>query len=139
MQDIYRSESPTNDDNMGSQTYDDQSLVQAEGIPSPEQNRDAKAAEAAGNDEVTEDFQEAKAMVGKPEDELKFRKLLKERLKVTKIPKLKFEDDNGVITNFNDLYEFKNYLGTGSFGFVVSAIDKESMEMMALKIVDAAS
>jgi hypothetical protein len=65
-------------------------------------------------------------MVGKPEDELKFRKLLKERLKVTKIPKLKFEDDNGDITNFNDLYEFKNFLGTGSFGFVVSAIDKES-------------
>jgi hypothetical protein len=65
-------------------------------------------------------------MVGKHEDELKFRKLLKERLKVTKIPKLKFEDDNGVITNFNDLYEFKNFLGTGSFGFVVSAIDKES-------------
>jgi hypothetical protein len=78
-------------------------------------------------------------MVGKPEDELKFRKLLKERLKVTKIPNLKFEDENGFITNFNDLYEFKNFLGIGSFGFVVSAIDKESLEMMALKIVDAAS
>jgi len=36
-------------------------------------------------------------MVGKPLEELKFRKLIKEKLKVTKIPKLMLEDNSGEV------------------------------------------
>jgi len=78
---------------------------------------------------------EAKAMVGKAQEEINFRKILKEKLKVTKIPRLRLEDkDSGEIFSFNDFYEFKKFLGGGSFGYVVSALDKESGEMMALKV-----
>ena len=73
-------------------------------------------------------------MVGKPAEELKFRKLIKEKLKVTKIPKLVLEDDSGEVQSFNDLYEFKSFLGTGGFGFVVSAIDRASGDMLAVKV-----
>ena len=45
---------------------------------------------------------EAKAMVGKGQDEINFRKILKEKLKVTKIPRLKLEDkDSGEVHSFN--------------------------------------
>ncbi len=47
------------------------------------------------------------------------RKLIKEKLRVTKIPKLKLEDDVGNRMSFNDLYEYQNFLGAGGFGFVV--------------------
>jgi len=41
-------------------------------------------------------------MVGKGQDEINFRKLLKEKLKVTKIPRLKLEDkDSGEVHSFN--------------------------------------
>jgi len=49
-----------------------------------------------------ERMHEAKAMVGKGQDEIIFRKLLKEKLKVTKIPRLKLEDkDSGEVYSFN--------------------------------------
>jgi serine/threonine protein kinase len=90
-----------------------------------------------------EDSQEAKAMVGKNDDELKFRKLIKEKLKVTKIPKLQLKENSGLagekIYNFSEFYKFNNFLGAGSFGFVVAAEDLESGEMMAVKIVDVQS
>ena len=67
--------------------------------------------------------------------ELKFRKLIKAKLRVTKIPKIKLEDtDTNELKTFGDYYEFNSFLGAGGFGFVVSAIDKETKEMMALKV-----
>lgn len=35
---------------------------------------------------------------------------------------------------FSDLYDFKGFLGTGSFGFVVKAQDKQTMETIAIKV-----
>jgi hypothetical protein len=52
-------------------------------------------------------------------DDIKMRKLIKEKLKVTKIPRLKLADDVGNTTNFNELYEYQSFLGAGGFGFVV--------------------
>ena len=60
-------------------------------------------------------------MVGKPEEELKFRYLLKEKLQVTNVPDLKLITQSGEKHRFGDYYEFHKFLGTGSFGFVVSA------------------
>ena len=70
--------------------------------------------------QVSAHYLEAKAMVGKGQDEINFRKLLKEKLKVTKIPRLKLEDkDSGEMYYFSQFYEFEKFLGAGSFGFVV--------------------
>jgi hypothetical protein len=81
------------------------------------------------------DSQEAKVIVGKPAAELKYRKQIKEKLKVTKIPDLMLEEiETGETHNFNKLYKFISFLGTGSFGFVVQAVDRDSGEMMALKV-----
>ena len=62
---------------------------------------------------------------------------MKEMLKVTKIPNLMLEEANGDRFPFSRIFKFQNYLGTGSFGFVVSAIEKATGEVLALKIVDA--
>ena len=68
------------------------------------------------------DSQEAKQIVGKPKEQLKFRNALKEKLKVTKIPNLVLKQADGEDISFNKIYKFLNFLGTGTFGFVVSAI-----------------
>jgi serine/threonine protein kinase len=62
---------------------------------------------------------------------------LKEKLKATNIPNLQLEDENEEITYFKDLYDFKTFLGTGTFGFVVAAIDKANGEQLAIKIVES--
>jgi serine/threonine protein kinase len=60
---------------------------------------------------------------------------LKEKLKVTKVPEMKLKDvETEVTLKFDDLYKFIGFLGTGSFGFVVQAVDRKSGEMMALKV-----
>lgn len=51
------------------------------------------------------------------------------------MPDLKLKDpDTGETRKFNDLYNFVSFLGTGSFGFVVQAMDRDTGEMMALKV-----
>ena len=62
---------------------------------------------------------------------------MKEMLKVTKIPNLVLEEHNGDRYSFSRIFKFQNFLGTGTFGFVVSAIEKATGEELALKIVDA--
>ena len=64
-------------------------------------------------------------MVGKPE-EMRLRKLMRQKLQTTSIPDLEFEDAEGIFIKFYELYDYHKFLGAGSFGFVVSAIDKET-------------
>jgi hypothetical protein len=47
---------------------------------------------------------------------------------------LEFEDIHGTITLFEDYYDYIKPLGCGSFGFVVSAMDRASGEQVALKV-----
>lgn len=62
---------------------------------------------------------------------------MKEKLNATNIPSIQLEDENEEITLFKDLFDFKSFLGTGTFGFVVSAIDKSNGEQLAIKIVES--
>jgi hypothetical protein len=57
-------------------------------IKSPKSNKGSSQANQSSQHNLL-DSQEAKAMVGKPEEELKFRNLLKEKLQVTNVPDLK--------------------------------------------------
>ena len=63
-------------------------------------------------------------MVGKPAEEMKLRKLMKQKLSTTSIPDLEFDDCEGNTIKFQDIYDYHKFLGCGSFGFVVSAVDK---------------
>lgn len=73
-------------------------------------------------------------MVGKPADEIKLIKMMRQKLQTTSIPKLEFEDFKGKISLFEDYYDYIKPLGCGSFGFVVSAVDKASGSFVALKV-----
>ena len=81
-----------------------------------------------------DDSNEAKAMVGKPVEEIRLRKLMKEKLQTTSIPALEFEDHDGTTYKFDEFYDYHKFLGAGSFGFVVSALDKSTGEHVALKV-----
>lgn len=94
---------------------------------------DEEGEDSLKEDQV-EDSNEAKALVGKPIEEIKLRRLMKQKLQVTSIPDLDFEDIDGNVYKFSDFYDYHKFLGSGSFGFVVSAIDKESGEHLALKV-----
>lgn len=71
----------------------------------------------------------------KSKDYIKMRKLIKQKLKVTNIPKMKlFDEERHEEYVFSDFFEFKSFLGAGSFGFVVQAKDHDSEEMLAIKV-----
>lgn len=60
---------------------------------------------------------------------------MKEKLKVTKIPKLQLIDKkDNTQHNFNEFYDYIKFLGTGSFGFVVAATDLQTKKILALKV-----
>jgi hypothetical protein len=73
-------------------------------------------------------------MIGKPVEEIKLRKLMKQKLQTTSIPNLEFEDLDGNFIKFHELYDYHKFLGCGSFGFVVSVIEKRTGEDLALKV-----
>lgn len=80
------------------------------------------------------DSGEYRVMIGKPPEEIKLIKMMRQKLQTTSIPQIEFEDASGHITHFEDYYDYLKPLGCGSFGFVVSAIDKMSGEHVALKV-----
>ena len=60
---------------------------------------------------------------------------MKEKLKVTKIPKLQLIDKKENTKHyFNEYYDYIKFLGTGSFGFVVAATDIQTKKVLALKV-----
>lgn len=73
-------------------------------------------------------------MIGKPVEEIKLIKMMRQKLQTTSIPKLEFEDYQGNVKHFEDFYDYIKPLGCGSFGFVVSALDKASGVHLALKV-----
>lgn len=73
-------------------------------------------------------------MVGKPVEEIKLIKMMRQKLQTTSIPRLEFEDYQGNVSYFEDYYDYIKPLGCGSFGFVVSALDKASGVHVALKV-----
>jgi serine/threonine protein kinase len=73
-------------------------------------------------------------MVGKPKEEIRLRRLMKQKLQTTNIPDLEFEDREGNFIKFSEFYDYHKFLGCGSFGFVVSAVDRSTGELVALKV-----
>lgn len=83
----------------------------------------------------SDEIDEIKANVGKKIDEVKLKKLMKEKLKATNVPRLMLvHEDNLEKVRFENLFEFKGFLGTGSFGFVVHAIDLATGQDIAIKV-----
>jgi hypothetical protein len=58
------------------------------------------------------------------EDELRLRKQMKKKLKITSIPDITFEDKEGTMHIFSEYYDYLESLGCGGFGFVISAVHK---------------
>ena len=89
---------------------------------------------------ASDESDEQKAIMGKDNQQIKFRKLLKEKLKVTNVPGIKLLP-RGVTdpepTLFSEQFHFEKFLGTGTFGFVVAATSVESQDKLAIKIVEA--
>jgi uncharacterized protein YrzB (UPF0473 family) len=49
------------------------------------------------------------------------KQMLKEKLKVTKVPRIELDDSEGNENYFKDFFKFEEFLGVGAFGFVVKA------------------
>lgn len=89
---------------------------------------------------ASDESDEERAIMGKDDQQIKFRKLLKEKLKVTDVPCIKLipidtADPQPVL--FSSLYTFESFLGTGTFGFVVSAQSVSTGDKLAIKIVES--
>jgi hypothetical protein len=70
----------------------------------------------------------AKRKMEKSYLDLKLKKEMKRKFKTTKIASLVLIDqhDHSLEYKFSELYDYKESLGAGSFGFVVSAVDRET-------------
>ena len=81
------------------------------------------------------DSDENKANMGKKDDYVKYKKIIREKLKVTSVPNIRLiKSETSEVFLFQDFFDFKGYLGAGSFGFVVQAEDKTTNEMLAIKV-----
>ena len=87
------------------------------------------------DNELDNEEDELMNLVGKKDDEIHARKITKEKLKVTKVPKLVLGYQDDLKVYFRDQYKYLKFLGTGSFGFVVAGhqID-DSKQIYALKV-----
>lgn len=59
---------------------------------------------------------------------------MKQKLQTTSIPKLEFDDHEGNSIKFEEIYDYHKFLGCGSFGFVVSGVDRATGSHLALKV-----
>lgn len=103
-------------------------------------SKDAPQKKSDDNNQPPKEFVdsfEAKQNAGKRKQDLKMKSILKEKLKVTSVPNIKLENDEGEVCLFKDLFTFHEFLGVGSFGFVVKAEDVTTGEMYAVKIIEA--
>ena len=57
------------------------------------------------------------------------------KFEVTDIDQIVFEYQDGSETNFSELFEYRTSIGAGGFGYVVAALDKETGEEIALKLL----
>ena len=74
-------------------------------------------------------------LVGKKEDEINARKITKEKLKVTKVPRLVLGYQDEIKVYFREHYQYLRFLGTGSFGFVVAGHQlPDTKTIYALKV-----
>jgi len=65
------------------------------------------------------------------------KEMVREKFRVKHIGDLVLKDvETGAKTKFKEYFEYVSFLGAGAFGFVVEAIEKDSGNRMAVKIVD---
>lgn len=85
--------------------------------------------------EEKQDSDEAKANIGRKKEDMKMKKLMRDKLKVTNVPKMYlYSEETGEECTFSEKFDFHGFLGTGSFGFVVQAFDKTTKETIAIKV-----
>lgn len=95
--------------------------------PSLEQSSDDSSADY-------QDYQEVDEVI--PQEPNKSDKKFIEELSGDNIERLNLLilGGNGAEVKFSDIYEYKHFLGKGGFGYVVSAIHRESKQAVALKV-----
>ena len=69
-------------------------------------------------------------------EEKRLRREMRKKLRTTKIADLVLEDPDGTEHLFSEYYDYIESIGSGGFGYVVKAVDRESGELVALKIVE---
>lgn len=66
----------------------------------------------------------------------KYSQKIQELFNVTDIDQIFFEYQDGTGDQFTDLFEYRAPVGLGAFGFVISALDKETGEEIAIKLLN---
>lgn len=67
--------------------------------------------------------------------EIKYQPQIELKFEVWKIDQIVFEYTDGTGVNFSDLFEYRASIGSGGFGFVVAALDLETGEEIAIKLL----
>ena len=86
----------------------------------PHQHLNKSADHIDNSLEEKQDSEEAKVNMGRKKEDMKMKKLMKDKLKVTNVPKMYlYSEETGEEGLFSEKFDFHGFLGTGSFGFVV--------------------
>ena len=86
------------------------------------------------NDEFYEFIQKCKDSC-KDENLPTYKEQIQEKFSVTDIEMIFFEYQDGTGKQFSDMFEYRAPVGLGGFGFVVAALDKETGEEIAIKLL----
>jgi len=65
----------------------------------------------------------------------KYISQIESKFEVSDIDQIVFEHSDGTEVNFSELFEFRTSIGSGGFGFVVAALDKQTDEEIAIKLL----